>query len=67
MYGKNHLIEFFKNMQPFGVYILYILIVKLGDIFNNALKYCLIVMDLMFQKVTLIIFFIVKCMGVYIC
>ena len=39
---------------------------KLGDIFNNALKYCMIAMDLMFQKVTLTLFFIVKCMEVYI-
>ena len=52
-------------MQPFDINLLYIIIVKLGDIFNNALKYCLIVMDLMFEKVTLTLFFIVKCIGVY--
>ena len=53
-------------MQPFDVNFMFIIIVKLGDIFNNALKYCLIVMDLMFQQVILTLVFIVKCMGVYI-
>ena len=51
-------------MQPFDVIYMYIIIVKLGDIFNNALKYCLIVIDLICQKVTLTIVYIVKYMGV---
>ena len=53
MYGKNFYIEFFKNMRPFDVNFMYIITVMLGDIFNNALQYCLIVMELIFQKVTL--------------
>ena len=64
--GKRFKIECFKNMQPFDVSYMYIIIVKLGDIFSNTLKYCSIVMDLLFQKVTLTLVFIVKCMGVYI-
>ena len=66
MYGKNYSIEFFKTMQPLDVIYMYIIIVKLGDIFNNALKYCWIVMDLMCQKFTLTLVYIVKYMGVYI-
>ena len=53
-------------MQPFDVIYMYSLIVKLGVIFNNALKYCWIVIDLMCQKVTLTLVYIVKYMGVYI-
>ena len=53
-------------MQPFDVIYMYSLIVKVGVIFNNALKYCWIVMDLMFQKVTLTLVDIVQYMGVYI-
>ena len=53
-------------MQPFDVIYMYTLIVKLGVIFNNALIYCWIVMDLMCQKVTLTLVYIVKYMGVYI-
>ena len=53
-------------MQPFDVNCLYIIIVMLGDIFNITLKYCLIVIDLMFKNVSLKLFFIVKYMEVYI-
>ena len=53
-------------MQPFDVIYMYTLIVKLGVIFNNAIKYCWIVIDLMCQKVTLTLVYIVKYMGVYI-
>ena len=53
-------------MQLIDVKFIYIIIVKLGDIFNNTLKYIWIVMDIMWQKVTLTLGFIVKCMGVYI-
>ena len=53
-------------MQPFDVIYMYTLIVKLGIIFNNALKYSWIVMDLICQKVTLTFVYIVKYMGVYI-
>ena len=45
---------------------MYIIILKLGDILNNTLTYCKIVLDLMCHKVTLILGFIVKCMKVYI-
>ena len=41
-------IEYFKNLQLFDVNYMYIIIVKLGDIFNITLKYCFIVKDLMF-------------------
>ena len=64
--GKIIKLNFSKNMQLFDVIYMYTLIVKLGVIFNNALKYCWIVMDLMFQKVTLTLVYIVKYMGVYI-
>ena len=53
-------------MQPFDVIYMYTLIVKLGVIFNNKLKYCWIVMNLMCQKVTLTLVYIVQYMGVYI-
>ena len=66
MYGKIFKIKFFKNMQLFDVKFIYIIIVKLGDIVNNALEYFWIVMDLMWQKVTLPLGFIVKCMKLYI-
>ena len=48
MYEKQFQIEFFKNMQLFDLNIMYIIIVKFGDIFYTALKYCLIVIDLVF-------------------
>ena len=53
-------------MQPFDVIYIYTLIVELGVIFNNALKYCWIVIDIMCQKVTLTLVYIVKYMEVYI-
>ena len=51
-------------MRPFDIIYMYTLIVKLGVVFNNALTYCWIVMDLMCQKVTLTLVYIVKYMGV---
>ena len=53
-------------MQLFSVIYMFFLIVKLGVIFNNALKYCLIVIDLMWQKITWILVYIVKYIRVYI-
>ena len=53
-------------MQPYDVNVMYIIIVNLSEIFNNPFKYCGVVMDLMCQKVTLTLVFIVKCMKVYI-
>ena len=53
-------------MQPYDVNLMYIIIVKLSKIFNNLFKYYGVVMDLMCQKVTLTLVFIVKCIGVYI-
>ena len=64
--GKIFKLNFSKNMQPFDVIYMYMIIVKLGDIFNNALNYCWILMDLMCQKVNLTLVYIVKYMGVYI-
>ena len=66
MNGNNLLIEFFKNMRQFDVNFMYIMTGKLGDIINKALKYCLIEMELIFQKVTLTLVFIVKCIRLYI-
>ena len=53
-----------NHLQLFDVNFMYIIIVQLGDIINNALKYCWFVLDLMWPKVTLKLVFIVKCMGV---
>ena len=53
-------------MQSFDVIYMYRLIIKLGVIFNNPLKYCCVVIELMCQKVTLSLVYIVKYMGVYI-
>ena len=54
-------------MQAYDVNLMYIIIVKLSEIFNNPLKYCWVLMDLMCQKVTLPLVFILKCMVMYIC
>ena len=44
---------------------MYIIIVQLGDILNNAFKYYLIVIDLMCQKVTLTLVYLIKYIRVY--
>ena len=41
-------------MQQNNVNVIYSIIVKLNELFNNPLKYWLVVMDLMFKNMTVI-------------
>ena len=53
-------------MQRSDVNLMYIIIVELGELINNSLKYCRVVMALICQKLTLTFILIVKYMRMYI-